>query len=846
MWFQYKDKMRSVTAQITFAAFALFATHALFAADPAAPDLGALKTVTINTSSEAATSLHLRGADARQQLVVTGAYASGAMRDLTRQIQYDIAPAGIVKVDDTGIVIPLGDGSATITAKSKDGPSSTLAVSVEKFGTLIPVNFPNQVVPVFTKLGCNGGGCHGKSGGQNGFRLSLLGFEPTEDYEHLVKEARGRRLFPASPTRSLLLLKATGTLPHGGGKRTDIGSDEYRLITRWIAQGMRYGNAEDPIVTSIDVFPAQRIMARGGDQQLIVTAHYSDGSTEDVTRQALFEANEKEMASVDAAGHVTVNQQPGDVAIMVRFQIRATVFRAMLPLGAPVDNLPIAKNFVDNLVFNKLKAVGMPPSPICSDSTFLRRASVDIAGRFPTETEMQSFVADNDPAKRDKCVDRLVDSTDYADYFADKWSALLRNKRVNASFAKGTYAFHDWVRDGLLANKPYDVFVREIITASGDIDDNPAVAWYRQVKDPTAQLEDVGQLFLGMRMHCAQCHHHPFEKWSQQDYYSFAAFFSTTAIKNATRTGEETVYHRRGTAQAVNPKTKQSVKPASPGGEPLDLTPDDDPRTSLADWMTRRDNPFFARSLANRYWKHFFARGIVEPEDDIRDTNPPTNPELLDALASHFSGHGYDLKDLIRTICKSSTYQLDSLPNAFNEVDKQNFSRYYPKRLQAEVLLDSVTALTGSATNFNGLPPGTRAIQLPDNFFNNSSYFLTVFGRPDSASSCECERSGEASLAQSLHLLNAREIQDMLTAQAGRAAKLAADKDRSDIDKIRELYHVAFCREPEPSEMAASKGYIEQLQAKADKKDDKATIIRKSYEDIVWALINTKEFSFNH
>jgi hypothetical protein len=837
--------MRSILKLLAFAGLTVVTIGTLRAADPAAPDLGALKQVAITACSET-NGLKLLGADARQQIAVTGTYASGALRDLTRTVTYETSPAGIVAVDDKGLVSPLADGSTTLTVKTREGPSATLSVTVQKFHELIPINFPNQVVPIFTKLGCNSGGCHGKSGGQNGFRLSLLGFEPTEDFEHLVKEARGRRLFPASPTRSLLLLKATGTLPHGGGKRTDVGSDEYRLIVRWISQGMRYGSADDPVVKSIDVFPSQRVMARGGNQQLIVTAHYSDGSVEDVTRQALFEANEKEMAGVDAAGHVDVNQQPGDVAIMVRYQIKATVFRAMLPLGAPVENLPVAKNFIDDLVFKKLKAVGMPPSAICSDETFLRRVSVDIAGRFPTEKELNAFMADKDQAKRDRCIDRLLDSNDYADYFADKWSALLRNKRVSAGYAKGTFAFHDWIRDGMLTNKPYDAFVRDVITASGDIDDNPAVAWYRQVKDPTAQLEDVGQLFLGMRMHCAQCHHHPFEKWSQHDYYSFAAFFSTTSIKTAAQSGEETVYHRRGVAQATNPKTKQSVKPASPGSEPLDLTPDDDPREALAAWMTDRKNPYFAKSLVNRYWKHFFSRGIVEPEDDIRDTNPPTNPELLDALASHFAQGGYDMKDLIRTICRSSVYQLDSMPNAFNEVDKQNFSRYYPKRLEAEVLLDAVDALTATQSKFDGLPPGTRAIQLPDNFYNSSSYFLTVFGRPDSASACECERSGEASLAQSLHLLNAREIQDMLTAPTGRAAKLAGDVKRSDPEKIRELYHVAFSRDPDVSEMSAATSYIEQMLDKADKKDGTAAVMKKAYEDLVWALINTKEFSFNH
>ena len=675
--------MRSFIALITFAIFMASAAPATFAImTPPVAEVGALKQITIYAGVELAAPLQLRGADARQQLAVTGLYASGATRDLTRLVRYEASPANVVQIDAAGLLSPLAEGSATVLARGADGVTGTLKVQVQQFAAQIPVNFPNQVVPIFTKLGCNSGGCHGKSGGQNGFRLSLLGFEPTEDYEHLVKEARGRRIFPASPTQSLLLLKASGTLPHGGGKRLAVGDDDYRLLVRWIAQGMRYGSSADPTVKSIDVYPVERTMPRGGMQQLVVTARYSDGSSEDVTRQALYEANEKEMASVDAAGHVNVNQQPGDVAIMVRYQARVAVYRAMLPLGAPVENLPPAKNFVDDLVFKKLKAVGMPPSALCSDETFLRRVTIDIAGRFPTDQELRTFVANPETSKRDKVIDRLLDSTDYADYFADKWSALLRNKRVNAGYARGTYAFHDWVRDSLLTNKPYDQFVREILTASGDMDENPPVAWYRQVKDPTAQLEDVGQLFLGMRMHCAQCHHHPFERWSQQDYYGFAAFFSNTAMKANPQTGEEIVIHRRGNASAINPKTKQPVKPASPGSAPLELSPDDDPRAALADWMTRPGNPFFARSLANRYWKHFFGRGIVEPEDDIRDTNPPTNPELLDALADHFAKSGFDLKDLVRTLCRSQVYQLDSLPNAFNEVDKQNFSRYYPKRLR--------------------------------------------------------------------------------------------------------------------------------------------------------------------
>lgn len=803
-------------------------------------------------------ALTLRGADARQQLLATARLAGGALRDVTRDVRYEAVPAGVLRVEPTGRLVPLGDGTATLTATAGNGVSARLAVTVEKFGESIPVHFANQVVPIFTKAGCNGGGCHGKSAGQNGFRLSLLGFEPGEDYEHLVKEARGRRLFPAAPERSLLLTKGAASVPHGGGRRLDEDSDDYRLLVRWIAQGMPEGRSTDPHVTRIEVFPKQRTMALGGTQQLAVLAHYSDGSAQDVTGGALYEANDKDMAAVGEDGFVRLFNQPGDVGVMVRYQSKVATFRATIPLGRAVTNLPPARNFIDELVFKKLQVIGMPPSEPCDDATFIRRVTIDLAGRLPAPAEVRAFLAQSGPAAaagltpaqvaaRDRVIDRLLASADYADYFANKWSALLRNKRVEAAHARGTYAFHGWIRDSLAANKPFDRFVREIVAASGDIGQQPAVAWYRQENTMTAQLEDSAQLFLGQRLQCAQCHHHPYEKWSQQDYYSFGAFFSRVGRKSGSQPGEEAIFHRRGTAEAIDKKTKAPVKPAGLGAAPARLAPDDDPRQVLADWMTSPDNRFFARSLANRYWKHFFNRGLVEPEDDLRDTNPPTNPELLDALAAHFIRSGYDLKDLVRSICRSRTYQLSALPNEANGIDKQNFSRFQPRRLTAEVLHDAVYGVMGSESAFAGQPAGTRAVALPDNSYNASSYFLQVFGRPDSSSSCECERSQDASLAQSLHLLNAKDIQEKISADQGRAAVLAADRERADDEKLRDLYQLAYARDPRPEELAAARAHLEKGASRSsDEKGNAVNGRRQAWEDLIWAVLNTKEFLFNH
>ena len=818
-------------------AFALFALVSLGGvAEAVTPEQSGPLTGLRVDLDEGVDTLILRGRDARRQLVVSGDHSGGGSKDYTRGAAYSVEPAGVIEVDETGLVKPLADGKATLTA-TIEGHSTTLSVEVTNFTDQLPINFKNQIVPVFTKLGCNSGGCHGKASGQNGFKLSLLGFYPDEDYEFLVKEARGRRIFPPAPEKSLLLTKPIGESPHGGGKRMEPGSDEYRLVYRWIEQGMPYGSEDDPVVTGIRCVPEARLMARGAEQQVSVLATYSDGSVEDVTRMALFEANDTELAETDVTGLVKTLDLSGEVAVMARYQGQVATFRATIPLGAEIAHLPPEKNFIDTAVFNKLKLLGIPPSELCDDGTFLRRVHIDITGTLPTEEQVRAFMDDEDPHKRDKLIDRLLDSPEYADYFANKWNLVLRNKKRQNDDQPGTYAFHEWVWDSMYENKPYDQFVREIVTASGDSAYNPPVIWYREVAQTNEQVEDVAQLFLGLRIQCARCHHHPFEKWSQDDYYGFSAFFSRVGRKNLIasenqRARAKRIFHNEGKATAKNPRTNQSLSPTGLGSEPLELPDWRDPRQDLADWMARPDNPFFAKSLVNRYWKHFFDRGIVEPEDDMRETNPPTNPELLDALAQHFIESRFDLKELIRTICRSSTYQLSAYPNEHNLKDKQNFSRYYPKRLTAEVLYDAFHQVTGTTQNYSGLPPGTRAVQMPD--ASVAPYFLKVFGQPQGDTACECERSQEANLAQSLHLLNSREVQDKVA--KGRAKELAAHKDRPHEDRIKELYRWVYSREPVSEEMQIAVAHIE-------KHKEQPQI---AYEDIVWALINTKEFLFNH
>lgn len=783
-----------------------------------------------------APGISLSGRDARLQLIVTAVGSDGETRDLSGEVDFALEPEGIVELDGS-LVVPRQNGTVKIKAKHHGGLDVECEVQVDNMGNESEISFPGKIIPIFTKLGCNGGGCHGKASGQNGFKLSLLGFGPREDHEHLVTESRGRRISLANPDGSLLLLKAINASPHGGGQRLEKDTHEYRILRRWIAQGMPYGDGGAPEVVSIDVLPSHRRMQSQGVQQLSVIARYSDGSAEDVTRAAVFESNDPEMAAVNAEGLVELADVVGDIAVMTRYQGHVSAFRADIPLprapGVPQPEFPEATdNLVDLQVWNKLRSLGLPISPKCDDSTFVRRVTLDIAGRLPTIQEANDFLSDSGPDKRDRLVDRLLESGDYADHFASKWNAILRNRRSGNQLRFVNIAFHHWIRDSILNNKPYDEFVREIVTASGSVASHPPVAWFQQVPDTNQRIEDAAQLFLGQRIQCARCHHHPYEKWSQADYTQLSAFFATVSKKNDGDPAEPLFFTRVGGATARDPSSGQNLMPAGLDADTVAVQNHEDPRVAFAQWMTEPANPFFAKALVNRYWKHFLGRGLVEPEDDLRVTNPPSNPELLDGLADFFVNSGFDTKALIRLIVSSHTYQLGSDALEDNLGDRRSYSRYYPKRLQAEVLLDAIDHVTENPTRFAGMPPGTRAVALPDTNF--ASYFLTVFGRPQSSTACECERSQEANLSQSLHLLNSEEIQGKLSADSARAAKLAADP-RSDSEKINELYEAALSRPPNDAEMKTTLAYVS---AKENR--------REAYEDLIWSLINSKEFLFNH
>jgi hypothetical protein len=698
------------------------------------------------------------------------------------------------------------------------------------------VTFERDVVPLLTRAGCNAGACHGKARGQNGFALSLLGFDSTFDFNAIVHEARGRRLFPANPSESLFLLKASGAVPHGGGVKLPVGSPGYETLLKWVSTGTPRTPSEAPKLTRIAVGPNELVATFNQSSPLTVTAHYSDGSTEDVTKLAAFQSNDSGYAAVDANGVVRVGTLAGEAAVTARFADKFAVCQVLVPLPGKVEVSPslAGGHVVDQHVSKKLVRLGLTASERAGEMTLHRRTYLMLIGRLPTPAETTAYLADADPNKHDRLVDALLARPEYADFWANKWADLLRPNPYHVGI-KATFNFDSWLREQFRRNVPYDQFVRSLITSQGSTFRHGATVFYRNRRIPEELAPMVSQLFLGVRLDCAKCHQHPSEKWGQQDFYSFAAYFGRVGYKgtgiSSPISGSEELIYVKDAGAVKHPLTGAVLPPTPLLGSAEEIPAGTDPRERLVNWMTSPSNPFFAKVIVNRVWAELMGRGIVDPVDDMRDTNPPANPALLDALAAEFRNQKYDLKKLIRTVATSKTFALSSTPTERNVGDTRNFSRRYRIRMRAETLLDSVADVTGVPEKFDAVPAGSRATEAWTVRFD--SKFLDSFGRPDPNQDPPCERVSETTVVQALHLMNAPGLAAKITNDAGRCATLAASK-KSPAEIVDELYLLAYCRKPTADESATCVARF----AKA------GTTKRQATEDLMWALINTPEFTF--
>lgn len=747
------------------------------------------------------------------------------------------------------------------------------------------ISFLNDIEPILTRAGCNQGACHGSQFGKGGFKLSLAAYDPQWDHESIVRQSSGRRISPAAPLSSLVLRKAALELPHSGGLKIPRGSGDYAVIARWLREGAPGPNSADAHITALEATPTRKILHPGEQVQLTVRAWYSDGTVRDVTAHTRINSLNDKIAAVTPEGRASALDH-GATAIMLRYDGLATVSHVVVPYVAvsraepqPVRNSGVSRkgakaqrnarrdespltnslvasrhghrtpqpthplsemapSFIDNRIAGQWRELGLEPSGPCTDSEFVRRVSLDIIGTLPSAEEAREFATDTTPGKDSRLIDRLLARPEYADCWAEKWGDLLRNSRTTLG-DKAMWSFRNWIRDSLLHNRPYDRFVHDMITAQGGAFSEPASNYYRTAPAPLDVSEATAQVFLGVRLQCAKCHHHPFEKWSQNDYYQFAAFFARVGGKENREPGGATVeptvrllsegeilHPKTGVRMTPTPLALQDGPALSPNAADPDLT--GDRRKLLADWLTGPDNRLFAKMVVNRYWAHFLGRGIVQPVDDMRVTNPPSNPGLLDALADDFTARGSDLKRLIATICTSRAYRLSSRPTAANRADAVFFSHFLERRQPAEVLLDSIDIAAGTHEKYAGLPVGTRAIQLPD--ASVASSFLDTFGRPPRSTSCECERSAEPSLSQSLQLLNGELVQRKVTDPTGRAALLAAS-GRTGAQIVESLYYSALSRPPRSTERRM-----------AERALAAAPSLRQGAEDLLWALINAREF----
>jgi len=801
------------------AAFASSASTAQPDQSPAT--VPALRSITIEPNQ-----VLLHGTNRQQQLLITGHPETGQPVDVTHLCEVVSSDPSVLAVTGNRVQ-GIKDGTANIHIRLAKW-TATVPARIRDFDISPPVHFGNDVVPLLSKLGCNGGGCHGKASGQNGFKLSVFGFDPEADYNAIVKEARGRRVFPAALEHSLLLLKPTGRVAHGGGRRVETGSPDYVILHEWLRQGMPVVGKGGPNLTSLSVSPGERIMARKAQQQILATAIFSDGSRRDVTQAATYTSNAEHVASVDSRGLAHVGNVPGEAAITLNYMGQVAAVRLQVPrpdAPQPYPVLPV-HNKIDEMVLAKLMTMGIVPSDLAGDTVFLRRAFVDTLGTLPRPDDVRAFLAEPDAGKRARWIDKILDRPEYADYAALQWSDLLLVNRDKLG-DRGAFELHRWLRGQFMRNRPFNEWVRELITASGSSARVGPVNFYRASATTEEVTRAVSQAFLGIRLECAQCHHHPFEKWSQEDFYGLAGFFNGMQRKKVA--GNEEVLFHPGYRPMPMPMTGRLVVTRPPDGPTLPEQERSDPRAFLANWLTGPDNPWFARLAANRLWKHYLGRGLVEPEDDLRSTNPATNEPLLDYLAATLIKEKYDLKALARLILNSRTYQLTSVPSPTNKDDEQFYSHYRVKRLPAEVLLDAISAVTEASESFPGRPSGTRAIELWDN--RMPSYFLDIFGRSERLSPCACGRSSEPTMAQCLHLMNAPEIERKLAAPGGRIARLLKEK-RTETQIVEELCLATLGHPPGEEERRVARQLF------------RTAPPREAAQDFLWVLLNSHAFLF--
>jgi hypothetical protein len=784
-------------------------------------------------------AIALQGPRAMQQVVVTAQYTDGSVRDLTPFCELAVEARDIVAVDATGFLVPNKTGTTALLVKAGN-VAVRVPVTVADFDKPRPVSFRHDLVASLNVGGCNAGACHGTPSGKNGFRLSLRGYDPAADYLQLTRDVLGRRTDRLTPSASLILQKALARVPHEGGQRFQPSSVPAQMFRAWLAEGLQDDPADLPTLKGITVLPGARVLKDPARwQQLAVLAQFSDGATRDVTRLTVFSSSDSAVADVGTTGLVEF-RQTGEVAVLCRyleqlFTVRLTYLET--PKNFTWTNPP-ESNYIDKHVFAKLKMLSLPPSDLCTDQEFIRRVYLDVCGILPSPADVRAFLANPARDKRTKLIDQLLDRPEYADFWTLKWSDVLRSNRKTIQL-KGIHVYQEWIHEHIARNTPFDEVVRDLLTASGSTFSNPPANYYRIARDPQNLAETTVQLFFGIRMQCAKCHNHPFERWTQDDYYSTAAFFARIRQKkdpiepaaNPMQPGGEIIYSDRA-GEVTQPRTGKVMQPKFMGGSVATVPPGDDRRDVLAAWITRADNPFFAKSIVNRIWYHLNGRGIVDPVDDFRDSNPSANDELLDALAKDFVGHKFDVKYIIRVILNSRTYQLSAQGSDLNKDDNKYFSHAVTRLLSAEQLLDALCTVTEVQEKYAGLPLGTRATQLPDGEVNHP--FLKTFGQPARELACECERESDSNLAQALQLINGPTVNEKLRAPTNRLGRLLGQK-LSEPEVLNDLYLATLSRQPGEGEVKAALDHVNRA---ADK--------RKAWEDVQWALINSKEFLFRH